>query len=190
MTRGRRGLRKMLLTVSLAAWVAAAADDRAPDPNQFSWLREYLQEFSVVTDGGSTGPRDVISTQLDPHPDPGYVVLGYQLASYAGPSPESLRTQQLIQYTVRLSDITPESVGVVAWKGSHAGQAFWLVQAVVAEDADYVPYTNVFERRLEDGSVDVTSSRGRVRELVLGYFANETTAARFAENFHDMLGDL
>ena len=40
---------------------------------------------------------------------------------------------------------------------------------------------------VDDGSVDVTSSRGRVRELVLGYFSDETTAARLADEFRNML---
>jgi hypothetical protein len=174
----------------LTAGVAIADGVRAPNPNQFDWIREYLQEFSVVTDGGASGPRDIISTRLDPHPDAGCAVLGYQRASYSGPDANSLQTQQLIQYTVRLSDITPESVRVQAWDGFNADQAFWLVRAVIAEEADYVSYTNVLERRIEDGSVEVTSSRGRVREIVLGYFTDETIAARLAENFRDMLTNL
>ena len=121
------------------------------------------------------------------HPDPGVAVLSYRRASYTGAGSSSLETQQLIHYTLDLHRVDPSTVAVQSWPGSNSGASYWLVRAALRSDEEFVPYTNIFERRLEDGSVDVTSSRGRVREIVLGYFTEEVLASRLAENFRDMV---
>jgi hypothetical protein len=153
-------------------------------------MREYLAEFSTVSDGGTTGPRDVLSTRLEPHPEVGRAILIYQRSTYAGASSNTLETQQVIQYTIRFDDIDAKSVATQTWKGFNSGREFRLVRAVILEGAEFIAYTNVFERRLADGTVDVTSSRGNVREVVLGYFDSESNASRFADTFRGILEDL
>ena len=117
-------------------------------------------------------------------------MLMYRRASYGGAGDDSLESQQTIHYTIVLGDIAAESIRIETWTGFNSNQTFRLVRAEINDAAEFVPYTNVFERKLEDGSVDVTSSRGRVREVVLGYFADETTAARLADEFRGMLESL
>ena len=98
---------------AIALWLVAnaapAGSEDSPGAARLHWIREYLAEFSVVTDGGASGPRDVVSTRLDAHPDDGLAVLSYQRTSYAGVDDVSLHTQQTIRYTVRMSDLDPES---------------------------------------------------------------------------------
>jgi hypothetical protein len=189
MTRPRAVREPAILLILLTA-AALSSGAGEPDTGQFQYIREYLSEFSIVTDGTATGPRDVVLTRLEPHPDPGRAVLMYRRASYAGSGEKSLESQQTIHYTLALGDISANSIRIQTWEGSHSKHTFQLVSAVVEESAELVPYTNVFERKLDDGTVDVTSSRGRVRELVLGYFADETAAARLADEFRGMLEEL
>jgi hypothetical protein len=165
-------------------------EEGVPNANQFDWIREYLAEFSLVTDGGSAGPRDLLWTRLERHPDAGRAVLTYQRATYSGAAQTPPDARQLIHYTVRLSDLDARAVTVERWEGFHSRHEFWLVRAVIREGAELIPYTNVFERRIDADRVDVTSSRGQVREIVLGYFETETDAARLADNFQDMLEQL
>ena len=181
--------RLLLWIVWLGAGVAWAAGE-APHPAQFDYIREYLREYSVVSEGLASGPRETFSTWLQAHPERDRAVLGYQRSTYSGPESGSLQTQQIIQYTIRFSDIAAHSIETQSHDGFIAGEPYWLVRAVITEGADFVPYTNVFERRAADGSVEVTSSRGRVREIVLGYFAEEVMAERLADHFRDMVENL
>jgi len=177
------------LSVFLLLVPLCASEVRAT-PNHLQWIIEYLEEFSVVTDGGTDGPRDIMTTRLAPHPDEGFVTLIYRRASYTGASPKTLETTQLIHYTVRLAEVSPGSVEVKPVDAFNAGERYWIVTSVISGDAEYVPYTNIFERRMEDGSVDVTSSRGRVREVVIGYFGTKLAAERLADSFRELLTSL
>lgn len=177
----------VFLTLGAATFVRG---DGVPDPARFQRVRELLAEFSLVTDGASAGRRDVISTRIEAHPDPGTAVLSYRRASYTDAGADSLATEQIIQYTVRLGMLDPGSVRARVWEGFNADKTFWLVHATTRGEDDFMPYTNLFQRRLEDGAVDLTSSRGRVREVVIGYFTTEESAHRLAGLFRDMLEDL
>ncbi len=183
----RAATRWAAVLLSLGA-AAPVPGDGAPDRARFQQVRELLDEFSLVTDGAPAGPRDVMSTRIEPHPEPGIAVLSYRRASYADAG--SLATEQIIQYTVRLGSLDPGSVRAQVWQGFNAGETFWLVHATTRGGDEFVPYTNLFQRRLEDGTIDSTSSRGRVREVVIGYFATEESARRLAELFQGMLEDL
>lgn len=179
-----RPLRVALLTLlALTSPFAAAQESSA----QFEWLREYLAEFSIVSDAAPDGAREVLSTRLEPHPEPGLAVIRYQRESYRSAGADRPEIRQIIHYTVRLDDLDTETISVQPWQGPHSGRERWLVRVVIDADADYVPYTNVFERSVGPEAVDVTSSRGRVREVVLGYFETQTQAARLADSFRDLL---
>lgn len=180
-------MREPAVLLTFLAAAALSSGSGPPDAAQFQYIREYLTEFSIVTDGAAAGPRDVVLTRLEPHPDPARAVLMYRRTSYTGPGEDALESQQTIRYTIIWRDIAPDSIRIQTWDGFNSNQTYRLVNAVIEDNAKFVPYTNVFERKLEDGTVDVTTSRGRVRELVLGYFADETTAARIADEFRSML---
>jgi hypothetical protein len=186
MTRRRAGV-CTITALALTAIPAVMPRVAGQSTNSFNWVRDFLSEFSLVTDSAASGPREIVSTRLESHPEPGRAILMYQRATYSGSDANTLQSQQVIQYTLRLTDIVRDSVRVETWSGTHSGTALWLVRAAIDDDAGFVPYTNVVEQRLADGSVDVTSSRGRVREIVLGYFSDESTAARLADGFTRLL---
>lgn len=175
------------LTIFLAGQPFAAGQDDAADV-RLQWLQDFLQEFSVVADiDPDSGAREIVSTRLQSHPEAGRVILSYQRSTYATGSPRSLERRQVIQYTVTIADVNRSGVETASWTAPRSGETFWMVSVPIQENAKFVPYTNLVEMRLDDGSVDVTSSRGRVRSIALGYFSSESVAKRFAEAFETYL---
>lgn len=176
------------LALVAAATLPVAAQD-AP-PAGWEWLQDFLHEFSVVADiDADSGARDVVSTRLETHPDDGRAILSYQRSTYATGSPRSLERRQVIQYTLSLDDVDRKAIESQAWIGPRSGEEYWMVMAPIREDSDFVPYTNLVEIRLDDGSVDVTSSRGRVRTVALGYFTSQAAASEFAKGFRAFLSE-
>lgn len=182
----RRGPRWPVVVAATFAWVLCAAGD-PPDPERFAWIRDFLAEFSIVSDGAGDGPRDIMSTRLETHPDAGFAILSYRRTSYAGFGVDTIASQQTILYTVRLAGVDAASIRVQPLDAFNSDATFWMVQARLRDQTEFVPYTNLFERRLDDGTVDVSSSRGRVREIVLGYFATEDAAVTLAERFRNLI---
>lgn len=149
---------------------------------QFRWIQDFLREFSTTQDiDDGTGGREVLSTRLETHPDSGRAILSYERSTYASASPGSLRRRQVIQYTVTFDDLDAATLRRQAWTGQRSGDESWIVIVDIRPDADFVPYTNLVETRMSDGSVDVTSSRGRVRTIALGYFTSQDQADQLVE---------
>ena len=73
------------------------------------------------------------------------------------------------------------------WPGPLSGRPYYMVLATVEAEKRFIDYTNLFETLQEDGSVDVTSSRGKARSLALGYFREKETAQEYADAFGDFL---
>ena len=68
-------------------------------------------------------------------------------------------------------------------------RSYYLVSVRIEPIKQFIDYTNIVEKRLEDGHIDVTSSRGKARSLVLGYFRTEQEAQLFADAFRDVLAN-
>ena len=60
----------------------------------------------------------------------------------------------------------------------------------VRDKSGFIEYDNLFESRAENGDPELTQSRGRVREIALGYFGREETANRLAKQFREYLNSL
>jgi hypothetical protein len=91
---------------------------------------------------------------------------------------------------VTWADLETGSIVVEAVHASGSPQTSWIVRASIRSGADFVPYTNIFEEKLDGDRVDVTSSKGRVREIIVGYFGTERAATQLADGFRDLLESL
>lgn len=151
-------------------------------------MREFLAEFSIVTiSGAAAGSREVLSTRLEPLSDLKEASLVYQRATYSGATEDSLRSRQIIHYTLSSAALDPESVAIQPGQDNGGEGKLWPVVVMTRSGAELIPYSNLLEMRKADGTTDVTTSRSRVRQVVIGYFSEETQAKRVAEAFRGWL---
>ena len=163
--------------------ILLAGSSQAEPEKTMSGLRAYLVEFSGILDLDEDRGREFISTRITA-PDPeGAYVLVYERKQYDSVETRVPSSLQIIHYPFALSDLEPSSVEVREWAGPLSGRRYYLVLVRVVTKKQFIDYTNVVERRLESGSVDVTSSRGKARTLVLGYFLESKTAQEFCDAF-------
>ena len=76
-----------------------------------------------------------------------------------------------------------------AQQGQFADEEFFLVSIQVNPELEFISYSNLMEKRLKDGQVDITGSQGRIRRFVLGYFLDRDTAEQFRELLREVLGE-
>ena len=171
----------------VAILLAAAAVGAPGTETSIRRLQAYLEEFSGVLDVDDDRGREFISTRLsDPDPQGG-LVLVYERNRYDSVETRTPSSRQIIHYPFALSDLSPSSMEVREWPGPLSGRPYYMVLATVQAEKRFIDYTNIFETRLDDGSVDVTSSRGKARSLALGYFREKEIAQEFADAFRDLL---
>ncbi|MCH8204887.1 MAG: hypothetical protein IID09_06955 [Candidatus Hydrogenedentes bacterium] len=171
----------------VAILLAAAAVGAPGTETSIPRLQAYLEEFSGVLDVDDDRGREFISTRLsDPDPQGG-LVLVYERNRYDSVETRTPSSRQIIHYPFALSDLSPSSMEVREWPGPLSGRPYYMVLAAVQAEKRFIDYTNIFETRLDDGSVDVTSSRGKARSLALGYFREKEKAQEFADAFRDLL---
>jgi hypothetical protein len=170
-----------------------------PDPSgpsafpALDWLRDYLAEFStVVFPEAGGGTREVVTTRTQGLISANAFVLAYERIAYTKGNPARIDGRQLIMYNVRPASLDPGSVSIQRQGTPALGDepAFWTVTVAVREDPGFIPYDNLFESHQEDGAPDLTRSRGRVREIALGYFLREDLATGLATRFREFLASL
>lgn len=171
----------LAVAILLAAGAEAGPDTTMPG------LQAYLEEFSGILDVAEDRGREFISTRLSDPDAGGAFVLVYERKRYDSVETRVPSSLQIIHYPFALSDLNPSSMEVREWAGPLSGRPYYMVMATVEAEKRFIDYTNVVERRLEDGSVDVTSSRGKARFLALGYFREKETAQKFSDDFRDVL---
>ena len=180
--------RSCILAFAQVAILLAGAAGGEPGPEtSIAGLQAYLEEFSGVLDVDDDRGREYISTRLSDSDPGGAFVLVYERKRYDSVETRTPSTRQIIHYPFALSDLSPSSLEVREWAGPLSGRPYYMVLATVEAEKQFIDYTNFFETRLEDGSVDVTSSRGKARSLALGYFRGKETAQEFADAFRDVL---
>ena len=178
-----------LTSATLLAVAAATAAGPGDEPEAaLDWIRAYLGEFSLVTDESKNrNQRQRFSTRLMPHANPGTHVLVYEWTRLEGPDTGMPASHQLIYYTFSLSDLDPETIDVRIWAGPLSGKSYWMVGVKISAKTGFIPYSNLVEERLPDGSVDITNSRGKARTLAIGYFGSRHDADRLAQRLRSLL---
>ena len=171
----------------VAILLAAAAGGEPGPETTIPGLQAYLEEFSGVLDVDDDRGREFISTRLSDPDAGGAFVLVYERKQYDSVETRTPSTRQIIHYPFALSDLSPSSMEVREWAGPLSGRPYYMVLATVEAEKRFIDYTNIVETRLEDGGVDVTSSRGKARSLALGYFREKKTAQEFANAFRNVL---
>jgi len=181
----------ILLTLSAYAPRALCQHEVAPPNPALDWLRDYLSEFSGVefpfSPGGATG--ELVTTRTPGLRPDGAFVLTYERVKYAQQDPSQIEIRQLILYDVKPAQLDPLSIAILPVFNRQSGEYrdYWMVTVKVRENAEFVEYDNLFESRGENREPELTRSRGRVREVVLGYFWQEEQAKTLAERFRAYL---
>lgn len=179
----------MLMAVGIAS-VAFSAVSQNSKSAGIEGVRRFLEEFSLVADRSAAGEgKEVFSTRLMDHPDADTYILVYERTQYDEADSTTYRSRQMINYTFALGDLDPDSVAVREWAGPLSDRTYWFVSVGIRASTEFVPYSNLVEEALEDGTVDVTTSRGKARSLALGYFSERGLAAQFAERVGALLGE-
>lgn len=166
-----------IVTVCVFVFGFATAQDR-PD---WRVLAGILLDASGVPDlDGNPAEGQYLATILRDVPGEDRYILVYQRVLYNGArKPES---RQIINYTFEWVELDADTIELVPWQGMYAEEEFFVVTVRAKESIEFIPYSNLVEQRQKDGTVDVTGSRGRVRQIALGYFTDEETAAMCVEN--------
>ncbi len=169
----------LLLTVTLAV----ADETNAPDPN-FAWLVDFLTTNSSVTIAATDDqPREDINTRTNGKVFQDALIVEYERFTYQLDTPDDLDRHQRILYTVNLTTIDPETITVQRAGESAPGVPFWMVSFDVRTDPGYFPYMNIIEHHGETKTPQVFTSKGKIRQVILGYVANEELAKELAEKF-------
>ena len=162
----------------------------APAVNAATWkdLAAILQDSSGVADlAGHPAEGQFLSTLMRPVPGDDRMILVYQRVFYDGA--RKPRSRQVINYTFQWTDLNASTINLIPWQGQYADEEFFLVSIEVNPKPEFILYSNLMEERLQEGGVDITGSRGRIRKLVLGYFIGRETAERFTQSLRDFLHD-
>ena len=181
----RSSQRRLVSGFVLLVGVAAAA--QPSEGVTAVWVSEYLEEFSRVIDAGPGNGMETLATHLtigDERESPSLV---YERNLYDSDRDRTPTFRQLIHYPCDFADFDPETLEVVSWEGPRSGKVFWVVTVRTTAEKGYLDYTNVVEERRPNGTVDVTSSRGKARNLALGYFESEEYARRLVESVGQLM---
>ena len=184
-------MRRLLIPVFLVACCPfllppiAHADPQ--DNATIPWIQTFLDEFSLVLDTHPERGREFIATQLTTPEGEDTLVLVYERSRYSDPKSEKPDSRQRIHYPFELRDLNPDTLVVRSWTGPLSGNSFHMVLIEVTKAKGFVDYSNIVEERLPDGSIDVTSSRGKARTLALGYFSSEENARRLADTAKQLI---
>jgi hypothetical protein len=189
----RRGLSSgcFVLVVSLLCSIPPATpaeDDASADASPpLAWLRDLLAESSGLTVPAEEGrPREVLSTRTHGTLSDGAFILEYERAAYGPEHPERLDHRQLILYRVYPEVLDPATIAIQRF-ADESGSASWIVLVGIFEGAEFISYDNLVESRKENGTPELTRSRGRVRQVALGYFSDRAQAGKLMEQFGDFL---
>lgn len=177
----------VVLALAIALLVPAAALEPLAKV-KLSGLQAYLAEFSGVLDVNDERGREFVSTRLAKSDSEGSYVLVYERKQYDSVEARLPSSHQIIHYPFEFEDLNAASTEVRKWAGALSGDSFYLVVVRITSAKKFVDYSNIVEKRLEDGKVDVTSSQGKARSLVMGYFLGEQEAKTFADAFRDVMG--
>ena len=161
-----------------------------PSADAASWkdLAAILQDASGVADmAGRPTEGQFLSTLLRPVPGEERMILVYQRILYDGA--RKPRSRQVINYTFDWADLNASTIQLVPWQGQFADEEFFLVSIQVNPELEFISYSNLMEKRLKDGQVDITGSQGRIRSFVLGYFLDRDTAEQFTKLLREVLGE-
>ncbi len=180
----------MMLT--LAAGGARGADAHNSDEEPaLAWLRDFLADSSVLTVTASDDhPREVVTTRTSGVVSNGAFILEYERSTYAQEGPSTLNQHQLIMYSVRPDDLDAATLSISRFADSDGEGAAWIVSIGIVDGADFVSYDNLVESRKDGGALDLTRSRGRVRQVALGYFSDRARASELGERFRAYLRTL
>ncbi len=182
-------LRDAIVVLAMSAALAvSAAGVEAIAKVKLSGLQAYLEEFSGVLDVSDERGREFVSTRLAKSDTEGSYILVYERKQYDRVEARTPTSRQIIHYPFELEDLNVASMEVRKWAGALSGETFYMVVVRITAAKKFVDYSNIVEKRLEDGRVDVTSSQGKALSLVMGYFRSEQEAKTFADAFRDVLG--
>lgn len=164
---------------------AASAQDEAKA--SVKGVQAYLEKFSTVMDSEEGRGRILISTKLITDDSQGEFELMYERTDFETTETPTPSIHQLIYYPFKLNDLNAGSVVVREWAGAISGRGYYFVSSQVDPQKEFIDYTNVFQQLHPDGRVEVSTSHGKARTLVLGYFKKEEEARRFSDLFKDLL---
>lgn len=179
----------IVVLTTLSALVVPAAGVEPLAKVKLSGLRAYLEEFSGVLDVGDERGREYVSTRLAEADSEGSYLLVYERKQYDSVESRVPSSRQIIHYPFEFGDLNVASLEVREWTGALSGDSYYLVVVRIQSVKKFIDYSNIVETRLEDGKVDVTSSQGKARSLVMGYFRNEQEAKTFADAFRDVMAN-
>ena len=166
---------------------AASAQDEAEAKATVKRVQAYLEKFSTVMDSEEGRGRVLISTKLITDDSQGEFELMYERTDFKTTETPMPSIHQLIYYPFKLNDLNAASVVVREWAGAISGRKYYFVSSQVDTQKEFIDYTNIFQQLHPDGKVEVSTSHGKARTLVLGYFKKEEEARRFLDLFKDLL---
>lgn len=174
---------RALTAALLFTTTLAIAEKLPPDPN-FAWLVEFLETNSsidvVATDDR---PREGIKTHTPGNLSGGTLLVEYERITYRLDTPDEIDRHQRILYSVDLTNIDPVSINVQRAGESAPGVPFWMVSFTVRPDPGFFGYTNIIEHYGETNTPQVFTSKGKIRQIILGYVTTEELAKELAEKF-------
>lgn len=176
-----------LLLGLLAPGMVASEPQAGETTASVPWIQAYLEEFSLVLDTDGERKREFIATRLTASENEDTLVLVYERNRYTDLDSAAPDSRQRIHYPFELADLNPMTIEVRSWIAPLSKSSFYIVLISVREEKGFVDYSNIVEERQADGTVDVTSSRGKARTLALGYFSAEENARRLAEATKELL---
>jgi len=180
-------VRALIAALLLATAPAFAEEATAPDPN-FAWLTGFLETNSSVDLAGTDEtPREAISTRTQARIVHGALIIEYERFTYRLDAPEVLDRHQKIFYTAGLAAIDPGSIAVQQAGESAPGVPFWMVSFDVRPDPGHFPYTNIVQHYGETKTPQVFTSKGKIRQIILGYVPTAELANELAEKFRASL---
>lgn len=179
--------RALIAALLLTATVTTSEETNAPDPN-FAWLVDFLAANSSITlTTPEESSREDISTRTQGHIVYGSLIVEYDRLTYQADKPDEPKRHQKILYTANLAAIDPDTIRVQRAGESAPGVPFWMVSFGVRADLGFFPYSNIIQHYGETKTPQVFTSKGKIREIALGYVATEELANELAERFRTSL---
>lgn len=180
-------VRALIAALLFTATATAAQETDTPDPN-FGWLVEFLASNSSVTlTAAEKSPREDISTRTQGRIVYGDLIVEYDRLTYETDKPDELKRHQKIFYSADLAAIDPDTIRVQQAGESAPGVPFWMVSFGVRANPGFFPYSNIIQHYGETKTPQVFTSKGKIREIALGYVATEDLANELAEKFRASL---
>lgn len=180
-------MRALIAALLLLPTAAITEETNTPDPN-FGWLVAFLEENSSITLAATAEtPRESISTRTQGRIVYGDLIIEYDRLTYQADTPDEPKQHQKILYSADLAAIDPGTVRVQRVGESAPGVPFWMVSFGVRENPGFFPYSNIIQHYGETKTPQVFTSKGKIREIALGYVATEELANELAEKFRASL---